>query len=106
MLPRPPPISPALARYRVVVLASTTGDVLDGGQQRAREGFIRAGGGFVGVHAAADRGYDWPWYGRRVGAYVKAHPPGLQNTRMQPERDGRAHGTPDRHALFRACCRA
>lgn len=86
-------VSPAnLARYRVVVFASTTGDILDAGQQAALEGFIRAGGGFVGVHAAADTEYQWPWYGQLVGAYFKAHPPGLQDTRVQPERDGRAHG--------------
>ncbi len=56
-----------LARYRVVIFASTTGNVLDPAQQRAMEGFIRAGGGFVGVHAAADTEYDWPWYGQLVG---------------------------------------
>lgn len=83
-----------LARYRVVVFASTTGDVLDPAQQAALEGFIGAGGGFVGIHAAADTEYDWPWYGQLVGAYFKAHPPGLQQTRVQPERDGRAHGKP------------
>lgn len=82
-----------LARYRVVVFANTTGDVLDAAQQRALEGFIRAGGGFAGLHAAADTEYDWPWYGARVGAYFRAHPPGLQDTRVQPERDGRARGT-------------
>ncbi|WP_411849639.1 ThuA domain-containing protein [Stenotrophomonas sp. LGBM10] len=81
-----------LARYRVIVFASTTGDVLDDEQQAALEGFIRAGGGFVGLHAAADTEYGWPWYGRLVGAYFHSHPPGLQSTRVQPERDGRARG--------------
>lgn len=81
-----------LARYRVVVFASTTGDVLDADQQRAMEGFIRNGGGFLGLHAAADTEYDWPWYGDLVGAYFSSHPPGLQDTRVQPERAGRAHG--------------
>ncbi|MEG2805764.1 ThuA domain-containing protein [Stenotrophomonas sp.] len=81
-----------LARYRVVVFASTTGDVLDDAQQAALEGFIRAGGGFVGVHAAADTEYDWPWYGQLVGAWFQVHPPGLQDSRVQPERKGRARG--------------
>jgi uncharacterized protein len=81
-----------LARYRVVVFASTTGDVLDEAQQAAMESFIRGGGGFVGVHAAADTEYDWPWYGRLVGAYFKNHPPGLQATHVQPERDGKPAG--------------
>ena len=77
-----------LARYRVVVFASTTGDVLDDAQQAAMEGFIRGGGGFVGVHAAADTEYDWPWYGKLVGAWFRSHPPGLQTTRVHFVQDG------------------
>jgi type 1 glutamine amidotransferase len=63
-----------LARYRAVVFLSTTGDVLNGPQQTAFEHFIRAGGGFVGIHAAADTEYGWPWYGRLLGARFKNHP--------------------------------
>lgn len=81
-----------LARYRVVVFASTTGDVLDEQQQAALAGFVRQGGGFVGLHAATDTEYDWPWYGDLVGAYFKSHPPGLQSTHVQPEREGRPAG--------------
>lgn len=82
----------ALARYRVVVFANTTGEVLDAAQQAAFERFIRAGGGFVGIHSAADTGYEWPWYGKLVAAYFGGHPPGLQGSRVQPERDGRPDG--------------
>jgi cytochrome c len=64
----------ALGSYDVVMFASTTGEVLDTGQQRALEDFIAAGGGFVGVHAASDTLYDWPWYGELVGAYFDGHP--------------------------------
>ena len=28
----------------------------------------------MGVHAAADTEYEWPWYGKLVGAYFKSHP--------------------------------
>lgn len=83
-----------LARYRAVVFASTTGDILDAGQQTALKDFIRAGGGFMGVHAAADTEYDWPWYGALVGAWFDNHPPGLQGTVVQPEHDGQRHGAP------------
>ena len=31
--------------------------------------YIQAGGGFVGIHAAADTEYSWPWYGKLVGAF-------------------------------------
>ncbi|MET0717843.1 MAG: ThuA domain-containing protein [Pseudoxanthomonas sp.] len=71
-----------LQRYRAVIFASTTGDVLDAAQQAAMENYVRAGGGYMGVHAAADTEYDWPWYGRLVGAWFLSHPPGLQATRV------------------------
>ncbi|MDZ7650001.1 MAG: ThuA domain-containing protein [Cytophagales bacterium] len=36
--------------------------------------FIQAGGGYLGIHAAADTEYDWWWYGKLVGAYFLSHP--------------------------------
>lgn len=63
-----------LKRYRAVVFLSTTGDILNDEQQKAFEGYIRAGGGYAGVHAAADTEHTWPWYGDLVGAYFKTHP--------------------------------
>jgi cytochrome c len=63
-----------LARYRAVVFLNTTGDVLDDAQQDDFERYIQAGGGYVGVHAATDTEYDWPWYGRLAGAWFKSHP--------------------------------
>ena len=77
-----------LARYRAVVFLSTTGSVLDAQQQRAFEAYIRAGGGYMGVHAAADTHYDWPWYGRLVGAWFLDHPPGVQDTVVTFAHDG------------------
>lgn len=77
-----------LRRYRAVVFVNTTGDILDPEQQRVLEAFIRAGGGFMGVHAAADTEYDWPWYGELVGAWFLGHPPGLQTTRVRFGHDG------------------
>lgn len=64
-----------LARYAVVVFLNTSEDVLNEAQQAAFEGYIRAGGGFVGVHAASNTEYGWPWYGGLVGAYFLGHPP-------------------------------
>lgn len=63
-----------LSRYAAVIWLSTTGDVLDARQQAAFEQYIRDGGGYVGVHAAADTEYDWSWYGGLVGAYFVGHP--------------------------------
>ncbi len=77
-----------LARYKVVVFANTTGDVLGPGQKLALQDFMRAGGGFVGLHSAADTEHDWPWYGQLVGAWFKSHPKGLQATQVRPEARG------------------
>jgi cytochrome c len=63
-----------LQPYDAVVFLMTTGDVLNAEQEGALEGFVRAGGGYVGIHAAADTEYDWEWYGRLVGAYFLSHP--------------------------------
>ncbi|GAB1309328.1 hypothetical protein KH5_20110 [Urechidicola sp. KH5] len=63
-----------LSQFSAVVFMSTTGDVLNSSQETAFERYIQAGGGYVGIHAAADTEYDWNWYGRLVGAYFLSHP--------------------------------
>lgn len=69
----------SLEKYSAVVFLSTTGDVLNNSQEIAFERYIQAGGGFVGIHAAADTEYDWGWYGRMVGGYFLEHP-GMSDT--------------------------
>ena len=64
-----------LAQYRVIVFLNTTLTVLDTEAQRqALTGFVAAGGGYVGIHSAADTEHDWPWYGELVGAQFRSHP--------------------------------
>lgn len=63
-----------LRRYEAIVFLNTTGDILNAAQQTALENYVRAGGGFVGVHSAADTEYEWPFYGALVGAYFESHP--------------------------------
>ncbi|MEO8414668.1 MAG: ThuA domain-containing protein [Ginsengibacter sp.] len=63
-----------LKQYKAVVFLSTTGDILNDGQQEAFKQYIESGGGFMGIHAATDCEYDWPWYGNLVGAYFGGHP--------------------------------
>ncbi len=67
-----------LRQYTAIIFLSTTGDVLDPEQEKAFEGWLRAGGGYVGIHAAADTEYDCPFYQQAVGAAFKSHP------RIQP----------------------
>jgi type 1 glutamine amidotransferase len=77
-----------LTRFEAVVFLNTTGDVLNAAQQTAFESYIRGGGGYVGVHAAADTEYDWPFYGELVGAYFASHP-AIQPATVRTE--NRAH---------------
>ncbi|MBF8190128.1 ThuA domain-containing protein [Nonomuraea sp. K274] len=77
-----------LAQYESVVFLSTTGDVLNTSQQSAFESYIRGGGGYVGVHAAADTEYGWPFYGQLVGAWFASHP-AIQQVNSKTE--NRAH---------------
>lgn len=63
-----------LAPYAAVVFLSTSGDVLDADAEAAFERYVEAGGGYAGVHAASDTEYEWPFYGRLVGAYFASHP--------------------------------
>lgn len=63
-----------LEKYRVVIFLNTSGDILNDSQQEAFMKYIRSGGGFVGIHAATDTEYDWPWYNKLVGAYFVSHP--------------------------------
>ena len=64
-----------LGRFRAVVFLSSTGDPLDQAQRAALERWVEGGGGWIGVHAAADAFYDWPWYGELLGARFRRHPP-------------------------------
>jgi type 1 glutamine amidotransferase len=66
-----------LARYAAVVFLSTTGEPLSRAvHRRALRHYIERGGGFVGVHAASDSFYDWPWYVGLVGASFRRHASG------------------------------
>jgi type 1 glutamine amidotransferase len=64
----------SLKKYAAVIFLNTTGNVLNSPQQISFERFIQAGGGYAGIHAAADTEYDWPWYGKLAGGYFLSHP--------------------------------
>ena len=72
-----------LAQAAAVVFLNTSGTVLDERGKQAFERFVRGGGGFVGVHAACDTEYDWPFYGALVGAYFRSHPLALQEATVR-----------------------
>jgi cytochrome c len=62
----------------VVVLLQTNGEGMLRGAQRAElERWVRAGGGVVAIHAAANADRGWPFYGDLLGgARFRNHPPG------------------------------
>ncbi|WP_437919603.1 ThuA domain-containing protein [Sphingobacterium sp. LRF_L2] len=64
----------SLKKFDAIIFLSTTGTILDADQKRAFQQFIQSGHGFVGIHAASDTEYEWPWYGELVGAYFNRHP--------------------------------
>ncbi|MFF5244977.1 lectin [Streptosporangium sp. NPDC000095] len=75
-----------LAQYKAVVFLNTTGDVLNDTQQNAFQSYVDGGGGYVGVHSAADTEYNWPYYGQLVGAWFNSHPAIQQATVRNEDR--------------------
>jgi type 1 glutamine amidotransferase len=73
-----------LKKYNAVVFLCTTGDVLNDGEQNALQAWVESGGGWIGIHSAADTEYDWPWYGKLVGAWFLSHP-AIQNVEVRNE---------------------
>ena len=65
-----------LSDFDAIIFLCTTLNVLDESVQSELKKFIHSGKGFVGIHSAADTEYEWPWYGRLVGAYFFNHPKG------------------------------
>jgi|SRR3954471_20794448 type 1 glutamine amidotransferase len=72
-----------LAQYRAIVLVSSTTDPkkpesewFTGPRLDALKGFLAAGKGVVGIHAAADSHYNTGWYGQMIGGYFDHHPKG------------------------------
>ena len=64
-----------LRAYDVLMFALTSGELpLSSLQKTAMIDFVSSGRGFIGVHSATDTLYEWPDYGRLVGAYFKEHP--------------------------------
>lgn len=74
-----------LEKFQLVIFLNTTMNVLGSEEQNSFENYIRQGGSFMGIHAATDTEYEWPWYGKLVGAYFNGHPnkPNVREAKMQ-----------------------
>ncbi|WP_151475507.1 ThuA domain-containing protein [Streptomyces albicerus] len=76
-----------LGPYAAVVFLSTSGDVLTPAGREHLAAYVEAGGGFVGVHAAACTEYDWPYYGELLGARFARHPDHQLGKALVEDRD-------------------
>ena len=94
-----------LARYAAVVFLSTTtapgSPILDDAGKAAFEAYLRAGGGFVGIHAATDAEYAWAFYHDLLGATFLAHgPPVTATLRIEDATHPAASALPDPWSRF------
>ncbi|WP_255310832.1 ThuA domain-containing protein [Streptomyces viridosporus] len=78
---------PLDGRYAAVVFLSTSGEVLTPAGRERLAAYVEAGGGFVGVHAAACTEYDWPYYGELLGARFDRHPAHQPGRAVVEDRD-------------------
>jgi type 1 glutamine amidotransferase len=93
--------SSTLAGFDVLFFALTSGELpFTEDQKRSILDFVTGGHGFIGVHSASDTLYEWPDYGRLVGAYFKDHPWTQQATVVVEDRSHPSTmGLPERFTL-------
>lgn len=63
-----------LQKFSLVIFLNTGEDVLNDEQQVAFKNYIENGGNFFGIHGASNTEFDWPWFGKLLGAYFLDHP--------------------------------
>lgn len=99
-----------LSGFDVIVFLNPTGDAIDADGQAAFEKIMKTGKGFVGIHAAADCEYEWPFYGSLVGGYFKTHPASqeatvifenLEHPAMKPFKEMKSYTTFDEWYTFK-----
>ena len=69
-----------LARYQVVVFLNNCGDLFNEEQRAAFQGYMRAGGGFAGIHCPIDCEKSWPWFSQLLGTRFLIHPAVMPGT--------------------------
>ncbi|MBI4323938.1 MAG: ThuA domain-containing protein, partial [Chloroflexi bacterium] len=69
-----------LARYQVVVFLNNCGDLFNEEQRAAFQGYMRAGGGFAGIHCPIDCEKSWPWFSQLLGTRFLTHPAVMPGT--------------------------
>lgn len=64
-----------LKRYKAIVFSNSNNEAFSSDAQRdAFQRYIRAGGGYVGIHSATGSERSWPWYRQMAGGKFLRHP--------------------------------
>ena len=64
-----------LKRYQALIFDNTNNEIFDHEEQKAAfQRYIRAGGGFVGIHSATGSMRQWPWFWSMIGGKFQRHP--------------------------------
>ena len=62
-------------KYKTIVFSNSNNKAFETEEQRAVfQRYIRAGGGFVGIHSACGSERNWPWYWAMLGGTFVRHP--------------------------------
>lgn len=65
-----------LSEYDALIFSNTNNKTFTSDAQReALQGYVRQGGGFMGIHSATGSERDWPWFSRLVGGNFERHSP-------------------------------
>jgi type 1 glutamine amidotransferase len=63
-----------LKRYKALIFDNTNNEILQNETQKAAlQRYIKAGGGFVGIHSASGSMRDWPWFWSLLGGKFSRH---------------------------------
>ena len=63
-----------LKEYASIIFINTTGKIFDDQEKEALKGYMKNGGGYVGVHGASDTEKQWEYYYRMSGGTFLSHP--------------------------------
>jgi uncharacterized protein len=64
-----------LKRFKALVFDNTNNEIFANEEQKAAfQRYIRAGGGFVGIHSACGSMRQWPWFWEMLGGKFLRHP--------------------------------
>ena len=91
----------SLNGYNAVIFYSTSRDNLDDDAKTALRQYLRAGGGFVGVHNAFGTLYNWPYYEGLLGGanYYDHGPERTGDVVVLEHKDASTKGLPGRFAF-------